>query len=70
MQLHYDRCITYYSSLGGWGQYGAASDEEKRLTMMLFTGLFDALAEKVNIKVYTSCLEGVGNTVSHSVCLI
>ncbi|XP_071832667.1 ryanodine receptor 2-like isoform X4 [Apostichopus japonicus] len=46
VQLHYDRCITYYSSLGGWGTYGAASDEEKRLTMMLFTGLFDALAEK------------------------
>ncbi|XP_041469245.1 ryanodine receptor 2-like isoform X1 [Lytechinus variegatus] len=46
LQLHYERCVTYYGSSGGWGSYGAANDEEKRLTMMLFTGLFDALAEK------------------------
>ena len=45
--LHYERCITYYGTAGGWGTYGSASDEEKRLTMMLFTGLFDALADRV-----------------------
>ncbi|XP_072031407.1 LOW QUALITY PROTEIN: ryanodine receptor 2-like [Amphiura filiformis] len=46
LMLHYERCVTYYGSLGGWGTYGSASDEEKRLTMMLFTGLFDALADR------------------------
>ncbi len=47
LMLHYERCVTYYGSLGGWGTYGSASDEEKRLTMLLFTGLFDALADRV-----------------------
>ncbi|KAJ8044966.1 Ryanodine receptor 2 [Holothuria leucospilota] len=46
VELHYERCIAYYNSIGGWGCYGAASDEEKRLTMMLFSGLFDSLAKK------------------------
>ncbi|XP_033127881.1 ryanodine receptor 2-like [Anneissia japonica] len=46
LTLHYERCIDYYGSHGGWGSYGAANDEEKRLTMMLFTGLFDALADR------------------------
>ncbi|XP_071962240.1 ryanodine receptor 2-like isoform X3 [Antedon mediterranea] len=46
LTLHYERCVDYYGSHGGWGSYGAANDEEKRLTMMLFTGLFDALADR------------------------
>ncbi|XP_033625850.1 ryanodine receptor 2-like [Asterias rubens] len=46
LQLHYERCINYYGSIGGWGSHGMANDEEKRLTMMLFTGLFDALADR------------------------
>ncbi|XP_070577063.1 ryanodine receptor 2-like isoform X7 [Ptychodera flava] len=46
LTLHYERCKSYYGSYGGWGAYGAANEDEKRLTMMLFTGLFDALADR------------------------
>ncbi|XP_078000970.1 ryanodine receptor 2-like [Glandiceps talaboti] len=46
LTLHYERCKSYYGSYGGWGTYGAANEDEKRLTMMLFTGLFDALADR------------------------
>lgn len=42
---YYERCGRYYS-VGGWGSYGSATEEEKRLTMMLFTGIFDALAQR------------------------
>ncbi|KAJ8309071.1 hypothetical protein KUTeg_013945 [Tegillarca granosa] len=42
---YYERCGNYYS-FGGWGSFGTASDEEKRLTMMLFTGLFDSLGRR------------------------
>ena len=42
---HFDRCTTYYSS--GHPEYGVASDEEKKLTMILFTRLFEALAQRV-----------------------
>ena len=55
LMLHYERCKTYYGSLGGWGTYGSANDEEKRLTMMLFTGLFDALADRVRCCIFV-CL--------------
>lgn len=41
------RCTTYYSS--GHPEHGIANDEEKRLTMILFTRLFDALAQRVRI---------------------
>ena len=44
---HYERCSTYYSS--GHSDHGVAGDEEKRLTMVLFTRLFDALAQRVSI---------------------
>ncbi|XP_017777975.1 PREDICTED: ryanodine receptor [Nicrophorus vespilloides] len=45
LTLHYDRCAKYYGSTGGQGMYGASSDEEKRLTMMLFSNIFDSLSK-------------------------
>ncbi|CAH0546152.1 unnamed protein product [Brassicogethes aeneus] len=45
LTLHYDRCAKYYGSNTGQGLYGAASDEEKRLTMMLFSNIFDSLSK-------------------------
>ncbi|XP_065200353.1 ryanodine receptor [Planococcus citri] len=45
LTLHYDRCAKYYGSTGGQGLYGASSDEEKRLTMMLFSNIFDSLSQ-------------------------
>nr|CAD7437731.1 unnamed protein product [Timema bartmani] len=44
LMLHYDRCAKYYGSTSGQGPYGASSDEEKRLTMMLFSNIFDSLS--------------------------
>ncbi|KAM9462023.1 ryanodine receptor 2 [Clarias gariepinus] len=43
---HYERCWKYYCLSGGWGSFGAASDEELHLTRKLFWGIFDALARK------------------------
>jgi hypothetical protein len=43
---HYERCGRYYGS-GGWGSQGTATEEEKRLTMVLFSGIFDSLAKRV-----------------------
>ncbi|XP_050357860.1 ryanodine receptor isoform X7 [Nymphalis io] len=45
LTLHYERCAKYYGSTGGQGIYGASSDEEKRLTMMLFSNIFDSLSK-------------------------
>ncbi|XP_038217168.1 ryanodine receptor isoform X32 [Zerene cesonia] len=45
LTLHYERCAKYYGSTGGQGAYGASSDEEKRLTMMLFSNIFDSLSK-------------------------
>ncbi|XP_063236802.1 ryanodine receptor isoform X2 [Bacillus rossius redtenbacheri] len=45
LMLHYERCAKYYGSTSGQGPYGAASDEEKRLTMMLFSNIFDSLSK-------------------------
>ena len=47
LTAYYERCGRYYSH-GGWGTYGAASEEEKRLTMMLFSGIFDSLGNRVS----------------------
>lgn len=44
MTLHYERCARYYGSTGGQGIYGTSSDEEKRLTMLLFSNIFDSLS--------------------------
>lgn len=44
LTLHYERCAKYYGSSGGQGIYGTSSDEEKRLTMMLFSNIFDSLS--------------------------
>ncbi|XP_055693636.1 ryanodine receptor [Lutzomyia longipalpis] len=44
LTLHYDRCAKYYGSSGGQGAYGSSSDEEKRLTMLLFSNIFDSLS--------------------------
>ncbi|KAF7205128.1 transcript variant X2, partial [Nothobranchius furzeri] len=43
---HYERCWKYYCLSGGWGNFGAASDEELHLSRKLFWGIFDALACK------------------------
>ncbi|WAR19518.1 RYR-like protein [Mya arenaria] len=45
LTAYYERCGRYYSH-GGWGSFGAASDEEKKLTMMLFSGIFDSLSTR------------------------
>uniref|UniRef100_T1E1N4 Putative ryanodine receptor n=1 Tax=Cupiennius salei TaxID=6928 RepID=T1E1N4_CUPSA len=45
LTLHFERCGKYYGAPGGQGAYGAASEEEKRLTMILFTNIFDSLAK-------------------------
>lgn len=42
--MHYERCAKYYGSTGGQGAYGTSSDEEKRLTMLLFSNIFDSLS--------------------------
>jgi ryanodine receptor 2 len=44
LTLHYERCAKYYGSTSGQGIYGTSSDEEKRLTMMLFSNIFDSLS--------------------------
>lgn len=44
LTLHYERCARYYGT-GGQGAYGTASEEERRLTMMLFSNIFDSLAK-------------------------
>uniref|UniRef100_A0A0A9WDJ1 Ryanodine receptor 44F n=2 Tax=Lygus hesperus TaxID=30085 RepID=A0A0A9WDJ1_LYGHE len=41
LTLHYDRCGKYYGMSG----QGGSSDEEKRLTMMLFSNIFDSLSK-------------------------
>uniref|UniRef100_A0A8C3ARP2 Ryanodine receptor 2 n=1 Tax=Cyclopterus lumpus TaxID=8103 RepID=A0A8C3ARP2_CYCLU len=43
---HYERCWKYYCLAGGWGSFGAASDEELHLSRKLFWGIFDALSRK------------------------
>jgi len=45
LTLHYERCSKYYGATGGQGVYGAASEEEKRLTMMLFSNIFESLSK-------------------------
>ncbi|XP_028826293.1 ryanodine receptor 2 isoform X5 [Denticeps clupeoides] len=43
---HYERCWKYYCLSGGWGSFGASSDEELHLSRKLFWGIFDALSRK------------------------
>nr|XP_015218325.1 PREDICTED: ryanodine receptor 2 isoform X6 [Lepisosteus oculatus] len=43
---HYERCWKYYCLPGGWGSFGAASEEELHLSRKLFWGIFDALSQK------------------------
>ncbi|XP_023317849.1 ryanodine receptor isoform X1 [Trichogramma pretiosum] len=45
LTLHYDRCGKYYGSTSSQSLYGASSDEEKRLTMVLFSNIFDSLSK-------------------------
>ena len=45
LTLFYDRCSRYYGAAGGQGAYGCASDEEKKLTMTLFSSIFDSLSK-------------------------
>lgn len=49
LTLWYEKCGRYYSSSPVGIQ---ATEEEKRLTMTLFTRIFDALARRVNIIQY------------------
>ena len=44
LTLFYERCSRYYGAAGGQGAYGCASDEEKKLTMTLFSSIFDSLS--------------------------
>ncbi|PNI55288.1 RYR2 isoform 3 [Pan troglodytes] len=44
---HYERCWKYYCLPGGWGNFGAASEEELHLSRKLFWGIFDALSQKL-----------------------
>lgn len=41
LTLHYERCCRYY----GHGGSGSASAEERKLTMLLFSNIFDSLAK-------------------------
>ena len=45
LTLFYERCSRYYGAAGGQGAYGCASDEEKKLTMTLFSSIFDSLSK-------------------------
>lgn len=49
LTLHYERCGKYYGATGGQGVYGVASEEEKRLTMMLFSNIFESLSKMVSV---------------------
>lgn len=49
LTLHYERCSKYYGYSGGAqtsvsGVFGTATEEERRLTMVLFTNIFDSLS--------------------------
>ncbi|BFZ07812.1 hypothetical protein BsWGS_10847 [Bradybaena similaris] len=44
LTCHYERSGSYYAT--GAGRGSVASEEEKRLTMMLFQGIFDSLAKR------------------------
>nr|XP_021335867.1 ryanodine receptor 2 [Danio rerio] len=61
---HYERCWKYYCLSGGWGSFGAASEEELHLSRKLFWGIFDALARKKYdpelFKLALPCLSAVG----------
>ncbi|XP_051926912.1 ryanodine receptor 2 isoform X3 [Hippocampus zosterae] len=61
---HFERCWKYYCLTGGWGGFGASSDEELHLSRKLFWGIFDALSQKPYdqelFKVALSCLSAVG----------
>uniref|UniRef100_A0A3Q3N6U1 Ryanodine receptor 2a (cardiac) n=1 Tax=Mastacembelus armatus TaxID=205130 RepID=A0A3Q3N6U1_9TELE len=59
---HYERCWKYYCLAGGWGNFGAASDEELHLSRKLFWGIFDALSHKFDpelFKLALPCLSAV-----------
>ena len=45
LTLFYERCSKYYGSPLGQGAYGCASDEEKKLSMALFSSIFDSLSK-------------------------
>lgn len=45
LTLFYERCSKYYGAAGGQGMYGCASEEEKKLTMTLFSSIFDSLSK-------------------------
>ncbi|NXB80218.1 RYR2 protein, partial [Donacobius atricapilla] len=45
---HYERCWKYYCLPSGWGNFGAASEEELHLSRKLFWGIFDALSQKAS----------------------
>ena len=47
LTLHFERCGRYYGLHGSPGTTGAASDEEKRLSMLLFTNIFGSLSKMV-----------------------
>ena len=63
LTLHYERCGKYYSH-SGQANYGTASAEERKLTMLLFSNIFDSLS-KMNydpdlFKKALPCLTAIG----------
>lgn len=66
LTLHYDRCAKYYGSTSS----GSSSDEEKRLTMMLFSNIFDSLSKMVSYILWPlqRWLGGQGADQSYRLC--
>ncbi|KAI3389454.1 hypothetical protein SNEBB_011471 [Seison nebaliae] len=66
LTLWYNRCGQYYSGDGS-PILGTASEEERRLTMILFTAIFDALAKKDDAELFSRalpCLTAIGCSLS------
>ncbi|XP_065916546.1 ryanodine receptor 2-like isoform X2 [Dysidea avara] len=56
MTAHYSHFNRYYSLSGGWGAYGSASEDEKKLTLIMLYRLVEALCKAVTNKTIDSGL--------------
>lgn len=65
MTLHYERCHKYY---GSGNSLGAASETEKRLSMLLFYAIFDSLSfTPYNPELFEKalpCMTAIGSSIS------
>ncbi|GMR59737.1 hypothetical protein PMAYCL1PPCAC_29932, partial [Pristionchus mayeri] len=65
MTLHYERCGKYY---GTGNNFGVASEQEKRLSMLLFYAIFDSLGSKpYDPELFGKalpCLTAIGSAIS------